>query len=269
MSSLQWMEADWPAPEGIVAGTTYRTGGVSTGPYASLNLAAHVGDDAAAVATNRRQFTSRCGLPEEPRWLAQVHGTNVVRAEEAENGIEADAAVTSAEDRVCAVLTADCLPVLFASLDGNEVAAVHAGWRGLCNGVLEATIGMMSTPPSRLMAWMGPAISQAAFEVGDEVRDAFLITDPAAAGFFDRNSPGRWQADLYGLATLRLRNAGMTQIYGGGRCTFSESDAFFSFRRDSQCGRMATFIFRRSRSSRNSTLQEPVPRATIVSAIER
>ena len=246
MSSLQWIEADWPAPPGIVAGTTYRKGGVSTGPYASLNLAAHVGDDAAAVATNRRRFISRCGLPEEPKWLAQVHGTNVVRAEEAEDGVEADAAVTSAEGRVCAVLTADCLPVMFASLDGDEVAAAHAGWRGLCDGVLEATIGVMSTPPSRLMAWMGPAISQAAFEVGDEVRDPFLITDPAAANFFDRNPLGRWQADLYGLATSRLRNSGIDKIYGGGRCTFRESDAFFSFRRDSRCGRMATFIFRTS-----------------------
>jgi polyphenol oxidase len=246
MNSLRWSEADWPAPPGIVAGTTYRTGGVSTGPYASLNLAAHVGDDAAAVAANRRQFISRCGLPEEPGWLAQVHGTTVVRAEEARDGVEADAVVTSAEGRVCAVLTADCLPVLFASMDGKEVAAAHAGWRGLCDGVLEATIGRMSTPPSRLMAWMGPAISQAAFEVGDEVRDAFLERNPAAAGLFERNPLGRWQADLYGLARLRLRTAGMTQIYGGGRCTFSESDTFFSYRRDARCGRMATFIFRDS-----------------------
>jgi hypothetical protein len=253
VSSLQWIEADWPAPPGIVAGTTYRKGGVSTGSYASLNLAAHVGDDATSVATNRRRFISRCGLPEEPRWLAQVHGTKVVRAEEAVDGGEADAVVTSAEDRVCAVLTADCLPVLFSSLDGDEIAAAHAGWRGLCDGVLEATVVTMSTPPPRLMAWIGPAISQAAFEVGDEVRDAFLVKNRGAAGFFESNPLGRWQADLYGLARLRLRNAGIHKIYGGGRCTFGESDAFFSYRRDARCGRMATFIVRTSQG-RNSSL---------------
>ncbi|HLU05951.1 MAG TPA: peptidoglycan editing factor PgeF [Woeseiaceae bacterium] len=244
MSSLQWIKADWPAPPGIVAGTTCRQGGVSEGSYASLNLAAHVGDDEASVSANRRRFVSWCELPEEPKWLAQVHGTTVVRAEDAREGVEADAVVTAAEDRVCAVLTADCLPVLFTSLDGDEVAAAHAGWRGLCDGVLEATIAMMSTPPSRLMAWMGPAISPAAFEVGDEVRECFLEKDKAAAGFFESNRRGRWQGDIYGLATLRLRNAGIHKIYGGGRCTFSESDAFFSYRRDAQCGRMATFIFR-------------------------
>ena len=246
MNALEWIEAGWPAPPGIVAGTTCRKGGVSKGAYASLNLAAHVGDDVAAVTTNRRRFVSGCGLPEEPGWLAQVHGTTVVRAEAMTAGREADVVVTARMDTVCAVLTADCLPVLFTSDTGEEVAAAHAGWRGLCDGVLEATLSVMSTPPGRLMAWMGPAISQAAFEVGDEVRDAFLDADPAAAGFFERNPAGRWQADLYGLAGLRLRKAGLTRIYGGGRCTFRESDQFFSYRRDNPCGRMATFIFRTS-----------------------
>lgn len=246
MSGLKWIKADWPAPPGIVAGTTCRQGGESTALYRSLNLAAHVGDDQAAVAANRRRFVSSCGLPQEPKWLTQVHGTRAVRAEEVGDGTQADAVLTGAADTVCAVLTADCLPVLFASSDGAEVAAAHAGWRGLCDGVLEQTIASMSAAPSRLMAWMGPAISKEAFEVGDEVRQRFLAKDPAAGSLFGKNPRGRWQADLYGLATLRLRNAGILEIYGGGRCTFREGDAFFSYRRDGQCGRMATFIFRDS-----------------------
>jgi polyphenol oxidase len=269
VTGVQWMKADWPAPTGVLAGTTYRRGGVSGGVYRSLNLASHVGDDEASVSANRRQFVSRCGLPEEPKWLTQVHGINVVRAGEVDDGAEADAVVTDAADRVCAVLTADCLPVLFTSLGGQEVAAAHAGWRGLCDGVLEATIAMMSTTPSRLMAWMGPAISQAAFEVGDEVRERFVGGDPAAAAFFERNPAGRWHADLYGLATLRLRNTGIHRIHGGGRCTFRESIAFFSYRRDGQCGRMATFIVGKSRNSaqrRNRKLREAVPRTTTTGA---
>jgi YfiH family protein len=145
---------------------------------------------------------------------------------------------------VCAILTADCLPVLFASDDGREIAAAHAGWRGLSGGVLEATVAAFESPPSRLMAWFGPAISQRAFEVGDEVRDRFVGQDSAAAGCFEENRRGRWQADLYRLAALRLRNVGVTKLYGGGRCTFGEPAAFFSYRRDGQCGRMATFVFR-------------------------
>jgi len=244
MTSIPWIQADWPAPPRIVAGTTCRRGGVSTGVYESLNLASHVGDDEASVRDNRWRFALACGLPEEPRWLTQVHGTRTVRAEDRGEDGEADAVVTGLEHRVCAVLTADCLPVLFSSVDGEEVAAAHAGWRGLCDGILEATVGAMSAPPSRMIAWLGPAISQPAFEVGDEVRTRFLEKDAAAGGMFERNRRGRWQADLYGLAALRLRESGLARIYGGGRCTFAENDAFFSYRRDGQCGRMASFIFR-------------------------
>jgi len=245
MNELQWIRADWPAPPGIVAGTTLRQGGVSCGQYAALNLAAHVGDVETSVATNRRRFESVCELPAEPLWLTQVHGKNVVWAAAAGVGTpKADAIVSDRPGKVCAVLTADCLPVLFISADGRETAAAHAGWRGLSVGVLEATVAAMATPASGLMAWFGPAISQRAFEVGGEVRDVFVSRDAAAAGLFSPNQRGRWQADLYGLAELRLRQSGVTRIYGGGRCTFSEPEAFFSFRRDGECGRMATFVFR-------------------------
>ena len=244
MNDLQWIRADWPAPPGVVAGTTLRQGGVSRDRYASLNLAAHVGDVETSVATNRRRFERACELPDEPLWLTQVHGTNVVRAAAAAGAPKADAIVSDRPGTVCAVLTADCLPVLFVSGDGRETSAAHAGWRGLSEGVLEETVAAMTTPPSGLMAWFGPAISQRAFEVGGEVRDAFVSRDAAAAGLFRPNERGRWQADLYGLAELRLRRRGVTRIYGGGRCTFSEPEAFFSFRRDGECGRMASFVFR-------------------------
>lgn len=244
MASVMWIRADWPAPAGITGGTTCRAGGVSRNSYASLNLAAHVGDDDRLVRVNRQRLVTACGLPDEPVWLAQVHGTTVVRAEDSREVAGADAVIARSANRVCAILTADCLPVLFVSDDGREVAAAHAGWRGLCEGVLEATVAAFEPLPSRLMAWFGPAISQRAFEVGEEVRDRFTGQDPAAAACFDENPRGRWQADLYGLAALRLRKVGLTRIYGGGRCTFAEGDAFFSHRRDGQCGRMATFVFR-------------------------
>ena len=244
MTSVTWIPADWPAPPGITGGATCRGGGVSRNSYASLNLAAHVGDDERRVQVNRRRFVTACGLPDEPAWLSQVHGTTVVRAEDAQDCNGADAIVTRSAARVCAILTADCLPVLFVSADGREIAAAHAGWRGLCGGVLEATVAAFEAPPSGLMAWFGPAISQRAFEVGDDVRDRFVGQDSAAAGCFDENPVGRWQADLYGLARLKLRSVGVTKLYGGGRCTFGEPEAFFSYRRDGQCGRMATFVFR-------------------------
>jgi polyphenol oxidase len=243
MTAVRWLEADWPAPPGVVAGTTLRVGGVSRGPYASLNLGAHAGDDPEAVRTNRRRFVEACGLPAEPPWLRQVHGTHVV-AEGAEPDQPADAIVSDRPGAVCAVLTADCLPVVFASGDGGEIAAAHAGWRGLAAGVLEAAVAALTAPAKDVLAWLGPAISQAAFEVGGEVREVFVQGDPGAAGCFRQNERGRWQADLYGLARLRLERCGVTQVFGGGRCTFGEPDAFFSYRRDGQCGRLATFVYR-------------------------
>ena len=238
-----WIPADWPAPPGIVAGCTTRAGGVSAGRYASLNLGAHTGDDAGAVSENRRRFRAECGLPAEPLWLTQVHGNEV--AIDPAAGAAVDAATTREADKVCVVMIADCLPVLFVDTSGEQIAAAHAGWRGLASGVLENTVSTFTCAKSAIMAWLGPAISQRAFEVGDDVRRAFTRHDSAASAFFVANGRGRWQADLYGLARLRLGNAGVTRIFGGGFCTFGDPDRFFSYRRDGQCGRMAGFVFRK------------------------
>lgn len=239
--NFEWIRADWPAPAGIVAGTTTRRGGVSDGVHASLNLGAHVDDDPARVAENRRRFVDECGLAAEPDWLTQVHGTGVRIAGHA-GPLEADAAIARTPGATVAVLTADCLPILLCADGGNEIAAIHAGWRGLAAGIIAATLGRMDTPPERLLAWLGPAISQPAFEVGDEVRAAFMAGDATAGVCFERNERGRWQADLYALAARQLGAAGVPAVHGGGFCTFGDSERFFSYRRDGQCGRMATFI---------------------------
>ncbi len=210
-----------------------------------MNLAAHVGDDAEAVAANRRALRAALDLPAEPLWLSQVHGTAVADVSVDDGGVvpEADASVSAVSGRACAVMTADCLPVLFAARDGSAVAAAHAGWRGLVAGVLEATVEKLGTPPETLLAWLGPAISQAAFEVGDEVRAAFVAADPDADTAFLPNAAGRWQADLYALARRRLSAAGVGAVYGGGECTYRDSRRFFSYRREAHCGRMASIIF--------------------------
>ncbi len=244
-----WIRADWPAPENIIAGSTTRRGGVSGGRYASLNLAAHVGDQPEHVVENRRRFVDMCDLPEEPYWLKQVHGIRVVRAgarNDAGGAPEADAAIGQADGDSCAIMTADCLPILLCSTDGDEIAAVHAGWRGLAGGVVAATVLEMHTAPSSVIAWLGPAISQDTFEVGDDVRDAFTALDAESADCFRANDRGRWQADLYGLARMRLAATGVTAAYGGDYCTAADPQRFFSHRRDGSCGRMVTFIHRRS-----------------------
>lgn len=241
---IGWLRADWPSPPGVTAGCTIRAGGVSQDACASLNLAAHVGDDAAHVIENRQRFLQQCALPADPLWLTQVHGTDVVTDPTAGQPQEADAMITARPGVVCAVLTADCLPVLFAARDGSEIAAAHAGWRGLCAGVLEKTLVALSTPVTDMLVWLGPAISQPAFEVGEEVRAAFLRHDAAAADCFVENQRGRWQADLVGLAHRRLTSVGVRQIFGGDFCTYAEADRFFSYRREAGCGRMASFIFR-------------------------
>lgn len=242
--SLQWIRAEWPAPDGIVAGTTTRVGGVSDGAYASLNLGTHIDDDPACVAENRRRFVAGCGLTAEPDWLTQVHGTAVRPAGDSAPR-EADAVVARAPGAIVAVLTADCLPILLCADSGDEIAAIHAGWRGLAAGVVGATLANMRTPPGRLLAWFGPAISQPAFEVGDEVRAAFIAGDAGAVACFLPNERGRWQADLYALARRQLEAAGVGAIHGGGLCTVADKARFFSYRRDGRCGRMATFIHRR------------------------
>ena len=242
-----WIEPDWPAPAWVRALTTTRAGGVSEGPYRSLNLAGHVGDAPAQVAANRARLRAAAGLPAEPAWLEQVHGCGVCRldAESVPGGIgrRADAAVTAHPDTVCAVLTADCLPVLLCDAGGSVVAAVHAGWRGLLDGVVEAAAVRMARPPATLMAWLGPAIGPDAFEVGDEVREAFCRRIDGAEAVFRPSPAGRWLADLYALARLRLAAIGVGRVSGGGLCTLTDAERFFSYRRDGATGRMATLIW--------------------------
>lgn len=239
--TVDFLVPEWPAPARVRAVQTTRGGGVSTGPYASLNLGSHVGDDAGAVAYNRRLLESR--LPARPRWLNQVHGTAVVDAAIVADGATADAVLATCSATVCAVMTADCLPVLFCSDDGTAVAAAHAGWRGLAAGILEQTVSAMPVTGERLLAWLGPAIGPTAFEVGDEVRQEFLAKAPEAATAFVAQASGKWLADIYALARQRLAAAGVTRVYGGEWCTVNDGSRFFSYRRDGVTGRMATLIW--------------------------
>jgi hypothetical protein len=208
-----------------------------------MNLATHVGDAAASVEANRRLLRRAARLPAEPMWLEQVHGTEVVVHDGRSDVPRADAAMTLGRGRVCAVMTADCLPVVLADRAGSRVAVAHAGWRGLAQGVVEAAVNALHCPPAELLAWLGPAIGQQAFEVGAEVRDAFVARSAKLAGCFAGNERGRFQADLYGLATAVLAEAGVTAVHGGGWCTASEDQRFFSFRRDGTTGRMATLAW--------------------------
>jgi YfiH family protein len=240
----------WPAPVWVRSAFTLRGGGVSVAPYNSLNLGTHVGDAAESVRENRRLVRERLGLPAEPVWLQQVHGTRVVEVDGVGVGDvgasgEADAVVTHMPGRVCVIQVADCMPVLFAARDGSAVGAAHAGWRGLAGGVLEQTVAKMGVPPPQLLAWLGPTISQKNFEVGDEVREAFMQGDAGAASAFEANSRWRWQCDLYALARRRLAALGVGDVFGGNLnwCTYGDSWHFFSFRRDGQCGRMAALIW--------------------------
>lgn len=233
---------DWPAPARIKAISTTRMGGISTGCYASLNLGDHVGDDPRTVATNRQLLGQR--LPIEPLWLTQVHGKTVVDAACTCPHAEADAAISRMANRICTIMTADCLPVLLCDKYGTAVGAAHAGWRGLNAGILEATVNAMRSPAQDILAWLGPAIGPDAFEVGEEVRTAFMAYDTKAAqAFRPGKQAGKWHADLYLLARQRLADCGVTQVYGGDRCTFTESDTFFSYRRDGQTGRTASLIW--------------------------
>lgn len=243
MPDLQFITPEWPAPKKVRALSTTRHGGVSTGAYAALNLAKHVGDELSLVLQNRALLTQR--LPMEPLWLEQVHGSTVVNAACTCPDAQADASVARMDYRICAVMTADCLPVLFCDINGTAVAAAHAGWKGLAAGVLEKTLASMQVHPESVMAWLGPAISEAAFEVGEDVRSAFVSHAPdAALAFKPGKVEGKWQADLYLLARQRLAAAGVSQVYGGDRCTFAESTEFFSARRDGmQTGRQVSLIW--------------------------
>ena len=245
MSGHGWIVPDWPAPPNVRALITTRVGGTSSGAYASFNLGAGSGDDMEVVARNRACL--RLWLPAEPVWLRQVHGNAVVAADGADGVPEADAAFARRPGSVCAVLTADCLPVLLCDEGGTVVAAAHAGWRGLCAGVLEQTLRAMDKPPATLLAYLGPAIGPAAFEVGAEVRAAFLAADAGSeqevASAFAPGKPGKFYADLYALARQRLAHFGVHRIYGGGYCTHGERERFYSYRRDGATGRMASLIW--------------------------
>ena len=243
MSARLGFAPDWPAPARVRAFVTERAGGASSGPYATLNLATHVGDSPERVAENRAVLRGGVPLPAEPVWLAQVHGTTVLDLDRDEPA-PADGAVTSRVGVVCAVLTADCLSVIFASRDGGRVGVAHAGWRGLLAGVLPAAVRALRTPPADIVAWLGPAIGAARYEVGAEVRDAYLARDAAAGAAFTRNERGRWQADLYALARASLSAAGVGAVHGGGFCTYREAERFFSHRREAPCGRFATLVWR-------------------------
>jgi len=246
-----WLDADWPAPPGVRALTTSRHGlGVSEPPFDSFNLGIRCGDDVDAVIENRRQLEATLGLPGSPHWLKQVHGIDVLHVDTlppASAGVvdepEADAAVTSTPGAVLAILTADCLPVVFAARGGSEIAAAHAGWRGLADGMLEATVAAMSTPAGEIVAWLGPAAGPDAYEIGEEVFDAFVARDAGATVAFAPTRPGHWRVDLYALARRRLAAVGVTDVHGGNLCTISDPARFFSHRRDQRSGRIATLAW--------------------------
>ena len=240
-ATIDTIRPDWPAPPNVRAASTTRAGGVSGGRWASLNLGDHVDDRPEHVAENRQRLADALGFSKEPNWLRQVHGSRVRLPGQALDC--ADACIEDRSGHVCVVMTADCLPVLFCNRSGTKVAAVHAGWRGLAGGVLEATVSALGEPPEELMAWLGPAIGPDVFEVGDEVRHVFTHDAPAAAVRFRAHGAGHWLADLYGLARDRLAGLGIGYIGGGDRCTYSESDVFFSYRRDGITGRMASLIW--------------------------
>jgi len=235
-----WLLPDWPAPARVKACVTTRSGGVSLAPFDSFNLGDHVEDDPAAVAENRRRLTA--ALHCRPAWLRQVHGIAVAPAEP-NRVAKADASWTAAPGVACAILTADCLPVLFCDRAGTRVAAAHAGWRGLVGGVLEETLDALALSPEDLLVWLGPAIGPQAFEVGPEVREAFVSAhEQSAAAFRPSQNAGRWMADIYQLARIRLAARGVTAVYGGGFCTHSDP-RFYSYRRATRTGRFASLVW--------------------------
>lgn len=244
-----FLDADWPVPTGVRGGSTLRGGlGVSPPPFDTLNLGGHrlpSGDSAANVQTNRRALVEALDLPSAPLWLRQVHGTAVLEADAGNvDEPEADAAITRRAGVVLAVLHADCLPVLLCSDDGAVLGAAHAGWRGLAAGVIESTVAAMRVPGERLIAWLGPAAGPSHYEVGDEVRAAFVDADAGAASAFVPTRPGHGRVDLYALARRRLAALGVARVQGGGRCSIGEPGAFFSHRRDGRTGRMASLLWR-------------------------
>jgi YfiH family protein len=243
MPHPQWLVPDWPAPARVRAFVTTRAGGVSAGEYESMNLGDRSGDAPANVARNR--LIVREHLPETPRYMVQVHGTEVANLDRlGENDVAtADAAVVSEPGRVGVVLTADCMPLFLCDEKGRRVAVAHAGWRGMSAGVIENTVSAMGLDPARLMAWMGPTIGPQAFEVGPEVREAFMRVDARTEGAFVQHKPEKYMADLYALARSRLARAGVANVFGGGFCTYRDAGRFFSYRRVRESGRMGAFAW--------------------------
>lgn len=239
-TDLLW--ADWPAPENIRALTTTRTGGVSQGAFQSMNLADHVDDNAEHVKLNREILTAALNI-KQPVWLQQVHGINVVDSQTAVHHCKADAVYSNQADEVCNVLTADCLPLLFCNKQGTAVAAAHAGWRGLAEGVIASTVNAMQQKSQDIIVWLGPAIGPDCFEVGQDVFDAFVNKDKNAIKAFTKTDNEHYLADIYYLARLKLNRLGIEQIFGGGLCTYSDEKKFYSFRRNPVTGRMASMIW--------------------------
>lgn len=236
-----WIRPHWPAPTRVKSLITTRNGGLSTGAFASFNLGLRCDDDLQSVQANRQQLAGH--LPQPPRWLHQVHGSTVVDADLLDDEVDADASVARDVGTVCAIMIADCMPVLLCDERGEAVGAAHAGWRGLSSGVIENTVHAMNVQPDRVLAYLGPAIGPAAFEVGDDVRDAFLAHDGAASVAFKRHAKGKWLADLFTLGRQRLASCGVTRVFGGTDCTVSNPQRFYSYRRDKTTGRMAALIW--------------------------
>lgn len=236
-----WITPNWPAPAHVHAATTLRSGGVSLAGFKSLNPAEHVNDQPEHVLTNRQYIKDMLALPSEPVWLQQTHSTYVVCADQTSVRPEADASYTTKKNVVCAVLTADCLPVLLCDKQGTQVAAIHGGWRGLLNGIIENTLLKMSD--SEILAWLGPAIGAQCFEVGDDVRSAFIDKSVQFSGAFKQQAKGKYLANIYHIASILLNQAGVRQIFGGNYCTVTDKERFYSYRRDAQTGRMASLIW--------------------------
>jgi polyphenol oxidase len=239
-----FLQPNWPAPRNIRACTTGRMGGFSQTPFDQFNLAAHVGDNNEHVQANRARLKDQLALVNEPIWIEQTHSTSVVNATPENRNREADASYSDQPQQICVVLTADCLPILVCDTEGTHVAAIHAGWRGLLNGIIENTLAALPIPANELLVWLGPAISAANYEVGEEVRDAFVNHSPDAQGAFAPSPNQRWLADLYALAKIRLLKQGISHIYGGNLCTYADPLRFYSYRRDgAKTGRMASLIW--------------------------
>ncbi|MFV1982475.1 MAG: peptidoglycan editing factor PgeF [Thiohalomonadales bacterium] len=255
--NINFLNVDWPAPECIFAGITTRQGGKSTAPYDSFNLASHVGDDISDVVSNRNLLVSELELPHEPEWLDQVHGTTVINYTDVNSNDMlssenekycADAVISFEINKICAVLTADCLPLLITDTIGSRVAAIHAGWRGLRDGIIEKTLSRLNCSPEKLLVWIGPAISRAAFEVENKLRDEFVRLEVAAEFAFTQSRPGHWKMDLALLARQRLNSCGINNnaIFGGKYCSYLDKELFYSYRRENITGRMASLIYIRN-----------------------